>query len=534
MEWFPASLGDLFGQMLAAFVVVGVLPTLIFGRRRLRTADALILVGLCADGLAGHPLPPDRGTDRRGDRRRRPGTGHLADRRSGGAWIPILARLAGPAIRGRGRLHLALAGLLVALGVGISVLRVSPPAQAAEIARVLPSQAAAWLRARTRRGHASSTDTSGAATSGSTSRRSWSSWTGAPTSTATTLLRMYVSIISVDGDPQVDARPIRDRPRRLPARHAAGGLVRRLAGLGARLRGRDRRDLGASLMRRDLAILFALAIVTRAGRRAPGRLPALRRSGLLPAWSASSSPQATASAPRSCGASWRSAAGCRSTPSCRSRATATGCRSPRSWRPARSPSSATPRIVARRRAADDRDRRRAGAVHLPASAMELWGSRFNGLGGGAAGPHRRAAAGDGAPGRQLRRVRRRRGRRHLVLDASRSRRRAPARGWSVPAPSSASRRWPGWTGCCSPSAPAVAWAVRRDWTSWWRPRRAGASASAAAALLVLAPVAGPRPGHLRQRPSRRRAATPSGSRATTSSSRSGRIRRWPPTWPGVR
>ncbi len=47
MEWFPASLGDLFGQMLAAFVVVGVLPTLIFGRHRLRTADALVLVGLC-------------------------------------------------------------------------------------------------------------------------------------------------------------------------------------------------------------------------------------------------------------------------------------------------------------------------------------------------------------------------------------------------------------------------------------------------------------------------------------------------------
>ena len=46
MEWFPADLGTLFGRLLAGFVVVAVLPALIFGRRRLRTADALILVGL--------------------------------------------------------------------------------------------------------------------------------------------------------------------------------------------------------------------------------------------------------------------------------------------------------------------------------------------------------------------------------------------------------------------------------------------------------------------------------------------------------
>ncbi len=37
MEWFPASLDTLFGQLLAGFVVVAVIPALIFGRRRLRT-----------------------------------------------------------------------------------------------------------------------------------------------------------------------------------------------------------------------------------------------------------------------------------------------------------------------------------------------------------------------------------------------------------------------------------------------------------------------------------------------------------------
>ena len=45
MEWFPASLDDLFGWLLLGFVVVAVLPALAWGRSRLRTADALILVG---------------------------------------------------------------------------------------------------------------------------------------------------------------------------------------------------------------------------------------------------------------------------------------------------------------------------------------------------------------------------------------------------------------------------------------------------------------------------------------------------------
>src|SRR4029077_10489191 len=46
MEGFPADLAPLFGRLLLAFVVLGVVPTLLFARRRLRTSDALILVGL--------------------------------------------------------------------------------------------------------------------------------------------------------------------------------------------------------------------------------------------------------------------------------------------------------------------------------------------------------------------------------------------------------------------------------------------------------------------------------------------------------
>ena len=36
----------LFGQLLLAFALAAVLPTLVLGRHRLRTADGLILVGL--------------------------------------------------------------------------------------------------------------------------------------------------------------------------------------------------------------------------------------------------------------------------------------------------------------------------------------------------------------------------------------------------------------------------------------------------------------------------------------------------------
>ena len=46
LEWFPASLATLFGQLLLAFVLLAVLPTLVFGRRNLRIADGLVLVGL--------------------------------------------------------------------------------------------------------------------------------------------------------------------------------------------------------------------------------------------------------------------------------------------------------------------------------------------------------------------------------------------------------------------------------------------------------------------------------------------------------
>jgi hypothetical protein len=201
MEWFPASFGDLFGQMLAAFVALGVLPALVFGRRRLRTADALVLVGLClmawrairfllilgpiGAAIVALVLAPV-----------------ISQTAFGRRFERILARLSGPPIAARGWWHAGLAALLVVLGVSISLLRVSPPAQAAEIARVLPAQATTWLDQ-----HPQGTRLF--------NRYEWGGYLGEHRPSqlvfmdgradvyGDALLRMYVSIISVDGDPQV-------------------------------------------------------------------------------------------------------------------------------------------------------------------------------------------------------------------------------------------------------------------------------------------------------------------------------------------
>jgi hypothetical protein len=144
LEWFPASLDTLFGQLLAAFVLVGVLPALIFGRRRLRTADGLILIGLTAmafqairfllivgpigGAIVAVVLAPV-----------------ISETRLGTGFAPILARLARPRLGRLATFNRVLIGLLVVIGLGVALLRVSPPAQAREIARVLPADAVAWL-----------------------------------------------------------------------------------------------------------------------------------------------------------------------------------------------------------------------------------------------------------------------------------------------------------------------------------------------------------------------------------------------------
>ena len=201
MEWFPASFDDLFGWLLAGFTVVAVVPTLLFGRQRLRTADALILVGLTlmawrairfllivgpiGGAIAAVVLAPI-----------------ISDSSLGRRLAPVLARLTKPAAGGRRRLHIGLIVLLVTVGVGVSLLRVSPPAQSAEIARVLPAGAVAWM------------DENEPGTR-NFNRYEWGGYIGEKRPQELVfmdgradvygdgLLQTYVSIIGLDGDPQV-------------------------------------------------------------------------------------------------------------------------------------------------------------------------------------------------------------------------------------------------------------------------------------------------------------------------------------------
>jgi hypothetical protein len=146
MEWFPADLGSIFGWLLLGFVVVGVVPALTFGRRRLRTADALILAGLTVmawqairfllvvgpigGAVAAVVLAPVISASSIGRRVSK-----------------TLERLSLPATGGPGIVHATIAGVLLVLGIGIALLRTVPPAQEAEIARVLPADAVRWLDA---------------------------------------------------------------------------------------------------------------------------------------------------------------------------------------------------------------------------------------------------------------------------------------------------------------------------------------------------------------------------------------------------
>jgi hypothetical protein len=202
MEWFPADLGSIFGWLLLAFVVAGVLPTLVLARRRLRTSDALMLIGLTimawqairfllivgpiGGAIVAVALSPV-----------------LSESRLGQRAAGTLARLALPVAGRRATVNSILAGLLLALGIGVALLRTIPSAQAAEIARVLPVGAVAWLDA-----HEPGTRIF--------NRYEWGGYIGQHRPNQPIfmdgradvygdgLLQMYVSIIGLQEDPQVE------------------------------------------------------------------------------------------------------------------------------------------------------------------------------------------------------------------------------------------------------------------------------------------------------------------------------------------
>lgn len=143
-EWQPARLDAPAGQLLAAFALVGVLPTLVFARRRLRTADALILLGLALMALTAVRFLLVFGPI---------GAAIvcvnlcpvISTSAIGRQVAPVITRLSRPRAGFAGAVNLALAAVVALAGIGLAASRITPPAQARAVAEAYPVAAVDWL-----------------------------------------------------------------------------------------------------------------------------------------------------------------------------------------------------------------------------------------------------------------------------------------------------------------------------------------------------------------------------------------------------
>jgi hypothetical protein len=144
-EWSPPDVTAITGQLYVGFAVLGVLPALAFGWRRMRGADLLVLVGLTlmaataarfmlvtgpiGAAIIGVALAPA-----------------ISDSRLGRSFGPALARLGRRDRRSSlGVVNMVLAGLMIAVGVGATWTRISPNAQEEAIAEHMPVAAVDWI-----------------------------------------------------------------------------------------------------------------------------------------------------------------------------------------------------------------------------------------------------------------------------------------------------------------------------------------------------------------------------------------------------
>lgn len=143
-EWQPARLDAPAGQLLALFIVVGVLPTLLFAGSRLRTADGLILIGLTFMALTAVRFLLVAGP-----------VGAaivclalapvLSASRIGRSSARVLARLARPRRGLGGVLSAVLVAGVLLIGLGLAAVRVAPAGQAAAVSERYPVRAVDWL-----------------------------------------------------------------------------------------------------------------------------------------------------------------------------------------------------------------------------------------------------------------------------------------------------------------------------------------------------------------------------------------------------
>ena len=144
-EWSPPDLGMLPGQLFAAFVVLGVLPALVFGWRRMRMADILVLIGLSVMAgtaarflLVAGPIGAAIVAFALGP--------ILAQMPVGRAAGPILSRMAqAPRTRLAATLNVTLAFVLASIGIAVTAVRIAPPAQRAAIDEHMPTGAVDWM-----------------------------------------------------------------------------------------------------------------------------------------------------------------------------------------------------------------------------------------------------------------------------------------------------------------------------------------------------------------------------------------------------
>ena len=199
-EWQHASLGNLFGWLLLAFVLLGVLPTLVVARRTIRLTDALILLGVSAMSLIAVRFLVITGPI---------GCAIIAANLSpaisnsafGQRWSPMLNRLARPARGGLGMVSAVLAIVLLLGGIGLAFARAMPASQRDDIAREFPVGAVAWLK----------THDAGQRVF---NKYEWGGYLGLQIPTqpifidgradvyGDAVIREYVSVIGLEGDPQ--------------------------------------------------------------------------------------------------------------------------------------------------------------------------------------------------------------------------------------------------------------------------------------------------------------------------------------------
>lgn len=146
-EWRPPDPGTFIGQVLIGFVVVGVVPTLLLCWRRMRLADALVLVGLTLMAanaarflLVAGPIPAAIVVLYLAPA--------ISRTRLGRAVAPLLVRLSTPRRAPRFTvINTVLAAALVVLGLGVTLARISPDAQREAIAEHMPVAAVDWILA---------------------------------------------------------------------------------------------------------------------------------------------------------------------------------------------------------------------------------------------------------------------------------------------------------------------------------------------------------------------------------------------------